>query len=263
MKTMSLVAFFSAALVWQLHSAPDNAEPELKGRPSELAGYLAGLPPTVSISGEGEVKAQADRAILTFKVTTDAKLLHDAVQANQELRRKMAEFLKEHGVEPARIQAGRFSSTEKHGTFSDKVKGYRVENLVKVTVLNEQEFQSAAEISARFPDVTYLNVEFEHSDKEKLKTTAASQACENAERRKQMFEQKLGLRLSPRRFFDAYPQVSNNRFITGVAGGTAPSFVTGTFSSPADIEARESATAFGELVFRAHVTIEYIVEKNR
>lgn len=44
-----------------------RAEPELKGSPAELTAYLATLPKTVSITGESELKAAADRAIVSFK----------------------------------------------------------------------------------------------------------------------------------------------------------------------------------------------------
>ena len=95
----------------------------------------------VSVSGEGEVKAQADRAVLSFKVSTEAKSLRDALQANQLVRGKLAGFFKEHGIESGRVQAARFSSTEKHSVFTEKIKSHRVENLVKVTVQNEAEFE--------------------------------------------------------------------------------------------------------------------------
>src|SRR5207253_5645799 len=74
----------------------------------------------------------------------DALPICDALQANEELRRKLANFLKERGIDGDRIQASRFSSTQKHGVFSEKVKSHRVDNVIKVTVQSEQEFQGAA-----------------------------------------------------------------------------------------------------------------------
>jgi len=59
-----------------------NAEPELKGSPTELALYLAGLPKTVAVTGESEVKVQADRAVVSLKVTTENRSLQDALRLN-------------------------------------------------------------------------------------------------------------------------------------------------------------------------------------
>ena len=259
MKTLILTLIAFAALQSQLY-----ADAELKGQPSELTAFLTALPPTVNVSGEGEVKAQADRAILTFNVSTEARSLHDALQANQAMRYKLASLLKERGIEASRIQTGRFSSTQKHGVFSEKIKSHRVDNMVKVTVHSEQEFQAAAGASDRFSEVTYVGVDFEYSEKEKLKAMAVGQACDNADRRRKAFEEKLGLRLTPRRFIDGpspVNQVAPPRSYFGAVEARAPSFGSPVESvGPRDNRA-ESEVAFGELVFRSQVTIEYAVEK--
>ena len=75
-----------------------RAETELKGNPNELKAYLAGLPSTVNISGEGEVKVVADRARVTLKVRTENKSLVDSLRMNQEMRGKVASLLKENGI---------------------------------------------------------------------------------------------------------------------------------------------------------------------
>jgi uncharacterized protein YggE len=51
-----------------------RAEPEIKGSPTELTRYLS----LSTVTGEGEVKVPADRAIITLKVTTDSRSLADA-----------------------------------------------------------------------------------------------------------------------------------------------------------------------------------------
>ena|SRR2546430_5048326 len=91
-----------------------SAEPELKGSPAELATYLASLPKTVSVTGESEVKVQADRAVINLKVTTENKSLQEALRVNQEIRNKMLNSLKERDISADRIQASKFSSTPKY-----------------------------------------------------------------------------------------------------------------------------------------------------
>ena len=125
---------------------PLSAEPELKGSAGELAAYLATVPRTVSVTGESELKVQADRAVIGLKVTTENKSLQDALRNNQEIRTKMANLLKDRGLSPDRIQGSRFSSTPKYGLFGEKAKSYRVENILKIMVHDDKEFQATAHL---------------------------------------------------------------------------------------------------------------------
>src|ERR1044071_6697874 len=107
-----------------------SAERELKGSPVDLSAYLATVPRTVSVTGESEVKVQADRADIRLKVTTENKSLQDALRNNQEIRSRIVGALKDHGFPNDRIQASRFCSTPKYGVVGDKAKRYRVEKLL-------------------------------------------------------------------------------------------------------------------------------------
>src|SRR5213082_1430957 len=177
-----------------------SAEPELKGSPAELATYLASLPKTVSVTGESEVKVQADRAVINLKVTPENKSLQEALRVNQEIRNKMLSSLKERDISADRIQASKFSSTPKYGMFSDKAKSYRVENIIKITVSDEKQFQATAHVVDAVAEVQYLGIDFEHSDKEALKKKAIAQALVDAADRKKVFEEKLGVKLMPKGF---------------------------------------------------------------
>ena len=64
------------------------AQPELKGTIPELSLLLTNAPRIVHITGEAEIKVQADRAIITVKVTTTARELAQALRANQQARSK-------------------------------------------------------------------------------------------------------------------------------------------------------------------------------
>jgi uncharacterized protein len=238
-----------------------HAEPEIKGSPTELANYLSGVPRSVMVAGEGEVKSQADRAMVTVRVNTEHKSLADALQANEQIRGKLAAFLEKQGIGLERIRASRFSSTPKHGVLSDKVKLHRVENQIEITVHNEKEFQEVASVPDKFSEVNYVSVEFEHSEKEKLKTQAVTKACDDAERQRRLFEEKLGLKLTPRSFAQEFPQRPAPRFQAGTApkyGSTTP--LAGYGSAPETEVASESVSSFGELTFRVVVRVEYSSE---
>ena len=241
---------------------PVMAEAELKGSPTELAAYLAGLPRTVIVTGEGEVKVQADRAVITLKVSTEKKSLADALRANEEVRSRMAGYLKDHGIGLERIHTSKFSSTQKYSVFSEKAKSHRVDNLIKITARDEQEFQAIAGATDKFAEVSYLETAFEHSDKEALKAKATSQACDNATSRKKVFEEKLGLKLTPRRFTEGNVLPGPNVAKVGAQSGTAPLF--SGMPAVAALQALESrqepVSEFGELVFKVVVTVEYSVD---
>ena len=162
------------------------AEPELKGSPAELTSYLSGLPKLVSITGESEVKVPADRAVVTLKISTESKALQESLRLNQEARGRVVAFLKESGFGTNQIQAARFSSTQKYGIFAEKAKSHRVDNFLKVTVRDEKEFQTVASAVDRWPEVQFLGIDFEHSNKEAFKARAQIQACDNAGERKKL-----------------------------------------------------------------------------
>lgn len=244
------------------------AEPEIKGSPSELSAYLAALPGTVQIVGEGEIKTTADRAIVSLRIDNENKSLAEAIKLNHSIRTKLAAFLKEQGVSADRIQPAPFSSTQKQAIFSDKVKSHKVSTLVKVTTHNEQEFHSVTKALDQFAEVAYVRAEFEHSDKEALKAKATAKACDDAERQKRVYEEKLGVKLAAKNIVDANqaPIVMASRRYVGASGGTQPSYSGDLLMKPTvrALEQREDAegeTPFGELVFSARVMVEYAIER--
>ena len=81
------------------------AEPEIKGTASELAQFINGVPKTVAVTGEAEVRVPANRAVLSLKVVTENKSLQEALRANAELRGKLAEYLKKLSIPADRIQS--------------------------------------------------------------------------------------------------------------------------------------------------------------
>lgn len=94
-------------------------------------------------------------------------------------------------------------------------------------------------------------------------------ACDNANERRKVFEQKLGLKLIPARFGEPGEPSFDPRITAGLltAGSSAPNRAVG-FSSVAPsyvtlqaLEQRsDDASGFGELTFKAQVTVEYLVE---
>lgn len=257
MKSILIVFTLSATTAF-------SAEPELKGTPAELTSYLSGLPKLVSIVGESEVKVSADRAVVTLKISTESKSLQESLRLNQEARGRVAAFLKENGFGTNQIQAARFSSTQKYGLFAEKAKSHRVDNFLKITVRDEKEFQTVANAVDRWPEVQFLGIDFEHTNKEALKARAQVQACDNAGERKKMFEEKLGVKLTAKRFSEASVipvQPDRKYYDVGYASGSKFDKTTSIPAiTPAERAVEESGSPFGELILSARFMVEYAVE---
>ena len=251
---------------------PLSAEPELKGSAGELAAYLATVPRTVSVAGESEVKVQADRAVVSLKVTSENRSLQDALRLNQEVRNKIINSLTDSGLAPDRVQASKFSSTPQYGMFKEKAKSYRVENILKITVRDEKEFQAAARLVDAFADVEYLGIDFEHSDKEALKKKALVQALEDAGANRKVYEERLGVKLTPKGVSQsavarAFPQRALVYYDSAAAKyyGTQPSRTSLPAQSGQAGEGlpgtnEEAGSLFGEILFAGRVVVDYAVE---
>jgi len=239
------------------------AEPELKGSPSELSDYLASIGNYVTLSGESEVKVQADRAIVSIRVVTEDRSLHKALKSNQDLRTTIFGTLEKGGISADRISASRFSSTPQYGLFGKKPASYKVENLVKITIKDEKEFQEVSKVVDSFKEVDYEGVGFERSDKDELKRKAIERACDAVIKKKEIYENKLGVKLIPKKFVEGPVfDVSDASYAWGFLEtatyggrrakevGVAPSMQPGP--SP-----------FGEIVFRGNVYVEYYIESQQ
>ena len=251
-----LTAFIASVLVGvALMTA--SAEPEVKGTVLELAQFLNGAVKTVTVSGESEVRVPASRAVLLVAVITENKSLQEALRANADIRGKVVAQLKQLGIPPERIQSSKFSSTPKFGLFGDKAKSYRVENLMRVSVQDEKEFRSAAGVVDAFAEVQYSGVEFEYADKEALKQKAIVLACANAGERKKIYEDQLGLKLTPVRFGEGAVTEAETKPQPSARKSEYSRVSSGEWSS----SVQEAVSSFGELVFTARVAVEYAVAK--
>jgi uncharacterized protein YggE len=264
----TIVLLVTLALAFQVHA---QTQPELKGSPAELAQFLNGVPKTVTITGEGEIKKTADRAIITLKVTTENKSLQEAMRLNQDVRAKIVDYLKLQNIPADRVQAAKFSSTPNFGWFSEKAKSYRIENSVKITVSDEKEFQAASGTVDKWSEVQYAGLEFEHINKEQLKKDVVAKACDNATERRKIYEEKFGVKLVAKGISEGTVGLNtsatfgrNKYYAPGASAITAGparnvGYASNTPAEEAD-SALEGLSPFGEVIYTARITVEYAVE---
>lgn len=256
MKTINLLFTATALFALQL-TVP--AEPEIKGTASELAQYINGVPKIVTVFGEAEVRAPAHRAVLSLRVTTENHSLQEAFRRNADVRQKITDVLGKQGISPDRVQSSKFSSTPKFGIFGDKAKSYRVENVMRVAVQDEKEFQAATSVVDAYPEVQFEGVEFEYADRAALKQQALTKAIDNASERAKVYEEKLALKLIPASFNEGTVLQMNpvNANYANKAIGFSASGSTAGLSEATEATTDESISSFGELVYTARVNVDY------
>jgi len=250
------------AIVW-LSNVALQAEPEIKGTAEELIKYLRDAPRFVFLSGESEIKVASDLVQLSIAVVTENRSLQEASRQNQAVRGNLINSLQSRGISSDRIQAAKFSSTPKYGIFGEKAKSYRVENVVKITVQDEKEFQVVAQLVDANAEVRYGGIEFNHSDKDGLKQRALREALERAAEKKRVYEEELNVKLTVRGFVEQRVQDPSLMPMRAMRSSADEKMTFGSLSDSArapNFAASEWPTSFAELVYRAYVTVEYTVE---
>ena len=222
------------------------AEPLLEGTPSELTGYLRGIPSMIEVVGKANINANADNAIVTLVVKSEAEKLSAAIKANQNTRMKVTKFLESKGFQTDKITSSKFSSTPEYGFFGDKPKSYKVNNAVLLSINTEQELLYISEAVDNFPEVYLVGTRFEHTEHEEFKSMALKKAIDNALQKKDLYEQTLGANL----------QVAKISEITG--GSPVQTEVDNSRKSLASYGGAKSAN-FGALIYRSTVTIKFKV----
>ena len=181
---------------------PAYAEPELKGTPSELSGYLSSLPKEVFLTGEAKLEIQAESGTVTIGIRTENPKLQEALHNNQLLRKEIISKLGGSGIEQKKIKGTKFSSTPEYGFFGKKPNNYVVENILKITVENDKELQGVAGIVDNYREVFYQGIELKEQEKKEIKTKLLNMALLNAAEKQKIYESKLGITLKPISFVE-------------------------------------------------------------
>ncbi len=236
-----------------------SAEPEIKGTAPELAQFINGIPKTVAVAGEAEVRVPAHWAVLSLKVVTESKSLQEALRTNLELRGKVADYLKSLGIPGGGFKPRNFSFPPKSEFLGKRAKTFGLKTLFEFSGRKKKNFKNAAGAVDKWAEVQFDGVEFEYADKELQKQNAIAKACDNANDRKKIYEEKFSLKLVPLRFGQG--EVRRGEAVPanyGLSRGEAYG-VTLVSASGSDV-AEESVSSFGELIYTATVMVEYSVQ---
>lgn len=173
------------------------AEPDITGKPSEIAAFLETKAKTAAVAGEAEIKVPVEKAVASLRIVSEHRSFAEALQRNNELRANIVSALKRSGIPEDQLKGARFSSTPNYSVFNDKAKSYRIENLIRVTVTDDKEFLAVATTVDSLPDVHFAGIEPEPGDIALHKKKALEAALKNATERRALIEQGTGLVLKP------------------------------------------------------------------
>jgi len=185
--------FFLFLLAITLSPAILQAEPELKGTPTELSQYLSSLPKEVTITGVAKLQVPSESGIVTLGIKTENSKLQKALQNNQKLRDEISTKLVNQGFSRDKITGTQFSSVPEYGLFGKKPSSYVVENIVNITVENGSELHMVAGLVDNYKEVFYQGIELKEQEKGEIKLKLLRKALDDARVRQKIYEDDLGI----------------------------------------------------------------------
>jgi len=153
----------------------------------------------VIVNGEGSVTVQPDYARITTGVTTRAKTVKEATEANTKLMSSITAALQDSGIEPKDIQTSRFSVqpvfAPPQPNSEPRLSGFSVSNQLSVTIRQIAAVGTILDrlIAAGANDLG--GVEFLHSDLSKALDQAREAAVADARRKAELYARAAGLEL--------------------------------------------------------------------
>jgi len=153
----------------------------------------------VIVIGEGSVSVTPDYALITSGVTTEAKTVKGATEANSKLMAAITTALLDRGIEQKDIQTSRFSIRPVYAPHEPrtepKISGYSVSNQVSVKIRKIGDLGETLDhlVTAGVTDVG--NIAFLVSDASKAADQAREAAMADARRKAEAYAHASGIQL--------------------------------------------------------------------
>ncbi len=161
-------------------------------------------PPTIAVSGKGEVMTSPDTAFVDAGVTTTAATAREALTANTKSMSDLIATLKTQGVDPRDIQTSGFSVSPQYvypdkdadgNTPPPRITGYQVQNGVNVEVRKLADLGTILDKIVTVGANTIDGVSFSVSDPSKYLEEARKAAFADAKSRAQTYVDAAGISL--------------------------------------------------------------------
>lgn len=134
----------------------------------------------VSVLGHGEVKARPDTATIQIGIDTEAVNAKDALAQNNAQAQALQQKLAELKIDTKDIQTSNFSISPTYGNDGRQVTGYRVSNIVTVTIRNLDSAGTLLDQVVQAGANNIYGISFSVADTQKLMEQARQAAMADA-----------------------------------------------------------------------------------
>jgi uncharacterized protein YggE len=174
--------------------------PLLEARPATAADGDK-MERTVTVSATGSVTAEPDIAYISAGVVTESGSAKDAIARNSTVMAKLIDGLKGAGIAPKDLQTTQLNVAPRYTQAKEgrpaAINGYRVSNLVRLTVRDVKRLGEIADLAISLGANQINQISFAAADAEKLTDEARRNAMENARRRGELYAKAAGAQLGP------------------------------------------------------------------
>ncbi|MBV1905139.1 MAG: SIMPL domain-containing protein [Pseudomonadales bacterium] len=250
-------------VIFGMYSSFALAEPEIKGSPQEVRGFLYPNDNVVIISAEAAEKAYSDKAIVSLVITTEHKLLSQAITANSALREKLTVAFIGFGMTADSINSSKFSSSPQYGWFGNKPSSFKIVNRMAISIFNESHLKVIAEAADNHKQVELSDMTFEHTKKDEFNENVKAKALGKIIQQKSFYEKSLGLKLIPIgiRDFKIRQRATRGAMLIEEVVMTAARFEKDSFISGADRSKTAKAPSFDEVKYEANLSVDFKIER--
>jgi uncharacterized protein YggE len=157
------------------------------------------LAPSITVSGQGEVKGQPDMAQISVGVVTEAKSAAEAMEANNTAMHQLMASLKQEGIAEKDIQTANFSVNPQYRQDElqrqARIVGYQVENLVQINVRDLSKLGGLLEKLVQSGANRMHGINFQFSDRKEILNRARRDALADARQAAQIYAEAAGVHL--------------------------------------------------------------------
>ncbi|MFD0770814.1 SIMPL domain-containing protein [Bacillus sp. CGMCC 1.60114] len=155
--------------------------------------------PTVTVQGEGVVKAKPDVVVLTIGVRTEGPNVKQAQEENAALSSKLLDSLKQLGITEQNIKTLSYTITPQYEQVNEKtiLRGYQVEHLYEIIVLNVQKAGEVYEAAVANGANVAKGLVFRVSDPNIYYKQALVLAVQNAQEKARTIASTYSLNINP------------------------------------------------------------------
>jgi uncharacterized protein YggE len=165
--------------------------------PAPAQGAMQRPFPEVTVSGEATIALTPDLAQATGGVTTEAKTVREASDANAQAMNAVIAALKEAGIADKDVQTSQFTiapvyAQNRPGREEPRITGYRASNQVRFNIRDIAKVSDVLDRAIAAGATDLRGVTFTVSNASKAKDQARTEAISDARRRAEVYARAVG-----------------------------------------------------------------------